>query len=38
MTYALRRSDSYGISFVGFSSEVTGRHAMDEFVIDEAEK
>ena len=30
----LRECDSYGLSFVGFTCEVTGRLAMDEFVID----
>ena len=29
----LRNCDSYGFSFVGFSSEVTGRFLMDEFLI-----
>ena len=30
----LRECDSYGVSFVGFSDEVTGRFAMDELVIE----
>ena len=29
----LRECDSYGVSFVGFSAEVTGKLAMDELVI-----
>ena len=33
-----RECDSYGFSFVGFSSEVTGKLAMDEFVIEQAKK
>jgi len=30
----LRECDSYGVSFVGFSAEVTGKLAMDELVIE----
>jgi hypothetical protein len=30
---ALSRAESYGFSFTGFSSEVTGRLSMDEFTI-----
>jgi len=29
----LRECDSYGISFVGFSDEVTGKLALDELMI-----
>ena len=32
----LRECDSYGVSFVGFSDEVTGKFAMDELVIEKA--
>jgi hypothetical protein len=32
----LRECDSYGVSFVGFSNEVTGKLAMDELVIEPA--
>ena len=32
----LGECDSYGVSFVGFSNEVTGKLAMDELVIEPA--